>query len=173
VDIGCGTGRHRRVIERAGYQWLGVDIERRTDEEPFVQADCRCLPLEGGSAAAVVMWQVLEQVDDPETALAEACRVLEIGGVIRGTASFPESVQGPSRSGFGRLALEEALRRNNFLDVRLVPGMKRCGSKSWRLLPLESAGHTQFSARKASTTSGRTGSDGAMRDRREPCTLRT
>src|SRR5262245_12843110 len=93
VEVGCGPG----PVARALAGWPGVGAVVGVDPSPFflerarelaagianlrfVEGDARSLPLEPGSADVLVFHTTLCHVPEPETALAEACRVLAPGG---------------------------------------------------------------------------------------------
>lgn len=83
IDIGCGSGPTADHL--AG--WVGVDPSRaelrearRRGRGPVVAGTAERLPVAPGSAAAVVGAMALMVVEDPAVALAEAARVLRVGG---------------------------------------------------------------------------------------------
>jgi ubiquinone/menaquinone biosynthesis C-methylase UbiE len=95
LEVGCGTGVLTRTL--AGWQGVasvvGVDIADSlldrarllTDGLPnvtFRQADARSLPFEEATFDAVVFDSTLTHVPRPESALAEAFRVLRPDGVL-------------------------------------------------------------------------------------------
>jgi len=132
LDVGCGTGRHRALIETRGYSWHGVD--RRNMVAATIHADASMLPLPDGSVAAVVAWQILEYVDRPELVFAEASRVLEPGGVFCGSVSFLEPVHGRTYFNLSPHILERLLRRNGFADVEIKPGLNGFALTLWTWL---------------------------------------
>lgn len=127
LDVGCGSGRLSRVTHARGYKWLGMEyailISDKTVAPPSVQADGQNLPFRDGCAAAVISFGVLEYVQQPERAFAEAARVLAAGGVFAGYMPFLEPMQGNSRYGMSPLLIEELLRQYGFRDIRVEPGL--------------------------------------------------
>ena len=121
LDVGCGTGRHRNLIQTRGYKWLGLD--RRNLEPGVVLSDANALPVSEQSVAAVVIWQVMEYVEQPEVLIAEAARVLEPGGAFCGSVSFLEPVHGRTYFNLSPLILERLLRKNGFADVEISAGL--------------------------------------------------
>ena len=95
VDIGTGTGR---MIERFGPQASharGIDrspemlrlARAKLAESPFThwdlqQGDIGALPVEDQSADTVIIHQVLHFIPAPETAIAQAARILRPGGRV-------------------------------------------------------------------------------------------
>ena len=121
LDVGCGAGRHRQLVQTKGYTWLGLDA--RSSESSIVLSDANALPVSTQSVAAVVAWQVMEFVEQPEVLIAEASRVLEPGGVFCGSVSFLEPVHGHTLFNLSPLILERLLRKNGFADVEIKPGL--------------------------------------------------
>src|SRR5882724_9642235 len=132
LDLGCGSGRHRALIESKGYRWLGLD--RGDSSSLSLQSDASAIPLQSGSMAAVVAWQVFEYLERPENAFAEAARVLEPGGVFCGSVSFLEPVHGHSYFNISPLILEKLLARHGFADVEITPGLNGFALILWTWL---------------------------------------
>jgi glycosyltransferase involved in cell wall biosynthesis/LmbE family N-acetylglucosaminyl deacetylase/SAM-dependent methyltransferase len=130
ADVGCGNGRHKELVEKRGYKWLGFD--RGADAE--IKTDALALPLRSESQAAVVAWQVLEYVDNPFKVFAEAARVLETGGVFCGSVSFLEPVHGRTYFNLSPLAVEKLLRENGFADITIKPGLNGFALFLWTWL---------------------------------------
>jgi SAM-dependent methyltransferase len=94
LDLGCGTGHSFALL--APRETVGVDIEPAAlagQPRETVVADMRELPFPDASFASVLSVQSIEHVPDPERAMAEARRVLALGG----TAIFVT----PNRLTFG------------------------------------------------------------------------
>lgn len=104
VDIGCGHGKNRPIVEAAGGEWVGV--------EPFdggantVTADAEDLPFEDNSFDIAVMDAVLEHIPDVGKAMAEVARVLKPGGQFIGYVAFMECFHEISYSHLSFKALE-------------------------------------------------------------------
>lgn len=61
VDVGCGTGRHSRLLRRDGIRCVGVDLSHgllaaaaRQSPGDWVQGDARAVPLPDGCADVVL-----------------------------------------------------------------------------------------------------------------------
>ena len=132
LDIGCGSGRHRGLIQARGYKWLGID--QQSSAAGLTQSDAAALPVLGQSVAAVVMWQVMEYAEQPEALIAEAARVLESGGAFCGSVSFLEPVHGRSYFNLSPLILERLLRKHGFMDVEVKAGLNGFALMSWTWL---------------------------------------
>ncbi|HYV00682.1 MAG TPA: bifunctional PIG-L family deacetylase/class I SAM-dependent methyltransferase, partial [Pyrinomonadaceae bacterium] len=120
LDVGCGAGRHRNLIQTRGYEWFGMD---RSSAAGVAQSDAAALSVSEQSVAAVVMWQVMEYAEQPEALIAEASRVLEAGGAFCGSVSFLEPVHGRTYFNLSPLILERLLRKHGFMDVEIKPGL--------------------------------------------------
>ena len=132
LDVGCGNGRHRILIEERGYNWKGLDIDSRPQLSPrFCQGDFCQLPLSDQSFSAVIFWQSLEYTPAFDLALAEANRVLEWGGVICGSVSFLEPLHGKTYLGLSHLALRHYLSRAGFEAVEIRPGLNGFSLLAW------------------------------------------
>jgi SAM-dependent methyltransferase len=103
LDLGCGTGRNAVALENAGFEVYGIDaaaeclaICRNFVQAPgrFQQAKITLLPYANGAFDAVLDVGCLHMIADPDerkAALAEAARVLRLGGVLCGRALKPRT----------------------------------------------------------------------------------
>src|SRR4051812_20654168 len=99
LDLGCGTGLAARVIATLpGFVGtvVGIDLsphliataeqlavaEGVHDRVHFQVGDTRSLDLDDGAFDAVVAHTLISHVDDPRAVLAEARRVVKLGGLI-------------------------------------------------------------------------------------------
>jgi SAM-dependent methyltransferase len=89
LDLGCGWGRHLRLLRDAGHDAVGVDLSlpllaRRTGNDPVVNADMRRLPFRDAAFDVVLNLATslgLFLDDAPALdALGQARRVLRPGG---------------------------------------------------------------------------------------------
>jgi ubiquinone/menaquinone biosynthesis C-methylase UbiE len=88
VDVGCGTGRAVGELAALGARAVGVDLDegvievarRRWPEGEFRVGDAAALPLDDGSVSGYRADKVLHNLGEPESAVAEAWRVLRPGG---------------------------------------------------------------------------------------------
>jgi SAM-dependent methyltransferase len=88
VDIGCGHGRNRPIVEGVGGEWVGV--------EPFeggahtVLGSAESLPFDACTFDVAIMDAVLEHVPNVEKSFSEVGRVLRPGGLFVGYVAFME-----------------------------------------------------------------------------------
>jgi len=104
VDIGCGYGKNKKIVESVGGEWIGV--------EPFeggahtVVGDAENLPFEDNSFDVAIMDAVLEHIPDVGKAFSEVARVLKPGGLFIGYVAFMECFHEISYSHLSFKALE-------------------------------------------------------------------
>ncbi|MBK9713253.1 MAG: glycosyltransferase [Kouleothrix sp.] len=134
LDIGCGDGRQRSTIEQHGYTWAGLDRALKTNDALTSKADAQNLPYCSGQMAAVVAWQVMEYVGQPDKVIAEAERVLEPGGVFCGSVSFLEPVHGKTLYNISPLLLKMLLEQRGFTDIQIYPGLSSFALILWTFL---------------------------------------
>ena len=92
VDIGTGTGRMIELFGRDALHAVGIDrssemlrlarvkLEAAGISSSLRQGDMNALPLDDGAADTVIIHQVLHYAHSPAVAIAEAGRVLSLGG---------------------------------------------------------------------------------------------
>lgn len=88
VDIGCGHGRTRGVVEAVGGRWTGVEPFEGGAHTVMAQADR--LPFAAASFDVVIMDAVLEHLENIDESIAEVARILRPGGQFVGYAAFME-----------------------------------------------------------------------------------
>lgn len=97
VDIGCGEGRVDRDLRALGYEVIGVDgsrtmVDAAREADPdgeYLVADAAALPLPDASADVVVAFMSPHDIDDLDSALLEAARILVPGGHLRTALVHP------------------------------------------------------------------------------------
>lgn len=88
LDVGCGTGRSRRIYQECSRSYTGIDLSlgalrlarQRGADAAWLQADALRLPFRGGGFDVVAFSSVLHHVPDRRAALREAMRALRPGG---------------------------------------------------------------------------------------------
>lgn len=131
VDIGCGYGRNRKIVESVGGTWVGV--------EPFeggahtVVADAENLPFEDHSFDVAIMDAVLEHIPDASKAFSEVARILKPGGVFVGYVAFMETFHEISYSHLSFKALEHFSNKYG-MKLEKIGGGKRFGIDYHRMV---------------------------------------
>jgi ubiquinone/menaquinone biosynthesis C-methylase UbiE len=88
VDIGCGEGRLTRHLQSLGHKTIGIDVSetliRLACEEDssgkYLAANAAELPLENECADLAVAFMTMQDIDDLQSAINEAARILIPGG---------------------------------------------------------------------------------------------
>lgn len=144
ADLGCGTGEVLEHLRRACREVIGVDgsprmleLARRRFGDDTSGISLRIgelahLPLRDGEADFICVNLVLHHLSRPDTALAEAARVLSPGGRLLVTdfdqheLESMRTLYGDRWLGFSREALADGLASAGLIPVshRLVPVKK-------------------------------------------------
>jgi ubiquinone/menaquinone biosynthesis C-methylase UbiE len=124
IDIGCGYGRNRKIVEDVGGEWIGV--------EPFeggahtVVGNAQDLPFEDNTFDVAIMDAVLEHIPEVEKAISEVSRVLKPGGIFIGYVAFMECFHEISYSHLSFKALEHYSNVNG-MKLKKISGGSRFG----------------------------------------------
>jgi SAM-dependent methyltransferase len=127
LDVGGGNGRWRRLLGEVGdYTVADVATPDPALLEPgvtHVVADASALPFADSAFGLVLMIEMLQYVEEPATALAEAARVLEPRGALVVTTRQAWRAHGPpeDRFRFTRYALEHMLESAGLRVGELTP----------------------------------------------------
>jgi len=93
LEIGAGDGRLTAWLAESAVRVAGVEVDdtavrlasgalRNTENSSITQADCYKLPFASRRFDFAVMADVIEHLDEPDAALAEAARVLKQSGTL-------------------------------------------------------------------------------------------
>lgn len=104
LDIGAANGWLSEILTRRGYRVSAVDagmdsitrasrrLESRDMDVQFVQGDAYRLPFADDVFDGVVLSEVIEHLQTPETALREASRTVKNNGVVIITTPYRENI---------------------------------------------------------------------------------
>ncbi|HJO92476.1 MAG TPA: class I SAM-dependent methyltransferase [Victivallales bacterium] len=104
IDIGCGYGRNKIIVEKNGGSWVGVDLIAK--QSNVVVGSAEKLPFDECSFDVVIMDAVLEHIPNVSKAFEEVSRVLKPNGIFIGYVAFMESYHEISYSHLSFKALE-------------------------------------------------------------------
>jgi len=90
LDIGCGYGRNRIVVNEAGGFWTGIDPFPEKGSNDIIEAYAENLPIQSESVDVVIMDAVLEHVKDPSICFKEIARVLKPNGIFIANVAIME-----------------------------------------------------------------------------------
>jgi ArsR family transcriptional regulator len=132
LDVGTGTGRMLELFGAKVQHAVGVDLSREMLAVARVnleraglrngsvrQADMYQLPFPGGSFDAVMIHQVLHYAERPGAVIAEAARVLRLGGHLLVIDFLPHELE--------QLRSEHAHRRLGFADAEVSAWFEAAG----------------------------------------------
>jgi len=88
ADLGCGSGVFSELLQRAGYDCVGLDISPKLialgrskyPNVEFLEGDVERLPFPGASLDGVLLSGIVHHLPDPSRCAAEVFRVLRPGG---------------------------------------------------------------------------------------------
>lgn len=124
IDIGCGYGRNKKIIEDVGGEWIG--IEPFEGGEHTVIGSAEKIPFDNNTFDVVIMDAVLEHVQDVGKAFKEVSRVLKPNGEFIGYVAFMECFHEISYSHLSFKALEYYSEKNN-MKLSKISGGSRFG----------------------------------------------
>ena len=124
LDLGCGSGLHRSVCERAGFNWVGVDYGH--PHAPIL-GDGHALPFKSECVDFVLSIAVLEHLQHPAVAMKEVHRILKPGRLFIGTVAFLEPFHGDSYYHHTHLGTYNSLSSAGFLVDRVAANARWSG----------------------------------------------
>jgi len=111
LDLGCGAGIHRSVLETLGYRYHGVDYAGAAADD---LVDAHALPYTDSTFDLVFAIALLEHLAQPVRVMQEVQRVLNASKHFIGTAAFLEPFHDNSFSHLSPLGLSNALQSSGF-----------------------------------------------------------
>ncbi len=134
LDLGCANGRHQGLVQEAGWTWVGLDVDATRSSRATIRGDALSLPLADEKFDLVLLWQVLEHLPQPWTALSEVSRILKVGGRVVGSVSCLEPIHDVcSYFGFTHRGLAQVLGDCGFVELNVRPGLNAFSliTRSW------------------------------------------
>ncbi|MCI5207487.1 MAG: class I SAM-dependent methyltransferase [Candidatus Electrothrix sp. ATG2] len=122
LDIGCGYGRNKKLVESAGGFWVGLELFEGGAE--IIRADAQKLPFCDSVFDVVLADAVLEHIPEPGLAFAEISRVLKADGVFVGYAAFMECFHEISYCHLSFKALEYFSKKNKMKLEKISGGCR-------------------------------------------------
>lgn len=117
LDLGCGTGLHRNVLEALGYSYYGVDYQGTRARD---LVDAHALPFGDAVFDLVVGIALLEHLAQPLLAFREIQRVLKPGKRVVGTAAFLEPFHDNSFCHLSPVGITSALAASDLVLEELL-----------------------------------------------------
>ncbi len=118
LDVGCGNGANRAILEGAGYDYLGADI---THPDAPLLADAHAIPVRSSTVDFAISLAVLEHVDHPVVVAREVYRVLKPGALFLGTVAFLEPYHSESKFHHSHLGTQRVLETGGFAVDWIAP----------------------------------------------------
>jgi ubiquinone/menaquinone biosynthesis C-methylase UbiE len=124
IDIGCGSGWTKKIVEESGGEWVGV--EPFTTDPSIIKASAENLPFEDNTFDVAIMHAVLQHIPDVSKAFKEVSRILSPGGILVGYSAFMECFHEISYSHLSFKAIEYYAQSNG-MKLEKISGGKAFG----------------------------------------------
>jgi ubiquinone/menaquinone biosynthesis C-methylase UbiE len=137
LEIGCGGGQMRSLVESRGIKYVGTDISKRRVSAglqahggPDLLCDAHFLPFAGESFDLVYSAAVTEHLACPHLVVQQVRRVLKPGGSYLGNVSFLEPWHDDSFFHMTPLGVFELLSQAEFEVEHIWPGQGYSGYRA-------------------------------------------
>lgn len=139
LDIGCGPGIYKELVQNKGYEWVGIDAIKHEDA---MLGNAENLPFKDEEFHAALLIEVLEHVYEFAAVLNEAKRVLCKHGIL--IVHTPNKIQkhilikpkdNPEhvRMGFETDELQTVLESNGFSIDHALKTFNKFEALAWDL----------------------------------------
>ncbi len=122
VDIGCGYGHNKKIIEDVGGEWIGVEPYEGGGHTVIGSAEE--LPFDNNTFDIAIMDAVLQHIPNVNKAFQEVSRVLKPNGKFIGYVAFMECFHEISYSHLSFKALENYSEQNNMKLLKIGAGSR-------------------------------------------------
>ncbi len=137
LEIGCGGGQMRALVESERFRYVGIDISKTRVREhlqlhggPDVLCDSHFLPFADCAFDLVYSAAVTEHLACPHLVAQEVARVLKPGGYYLGNVSFLEPWHDDSFFHMTPLGVFELLSQAEFDVINIWPGRGYSGFRA-------------------------------------------
>jgi len=124
LDVGAGGQPYRRYLNESA-DYVSMDLSDGTDAD--IVASVLDIPIEDGELDGIMCTEVIEHVEDPQSAVRELARVSKLGGLLYLTApmSWALHYQPHDYFRYTKYGLSSMLERDGFrvLEMRQIGGV--------------------------------------------------
>ncbi len=120
IDIGCGFGENRKLVEDVCGHWTGVEPYKGGAHT--VTASAEDLPFDDNTFDVAIMDAVLEHLPEVERSFSEVARVIRPSGVLVGYVAFMECFHEVSYNHLSFKAIEHLCCKNGLVLEELSGG---------------------------------------------------
>lgn len=131
LDLGCGSGVHKEILEKAGYQYIGLDYERSGAD---IFGDAHSIPFAEKSIDLVLSMAVLEHIQYPFIYAKEVYRILKTNGTLIGSVAFLEGFHSNSYYHHTHYGTYNTFNSAGFKDITIAP------NQNWNVIKAQT-GH--------------------------------
>jgi len=139
LDVGCGEGFYKSIIEEANYEYVGFDPVPRAPF-PTIKGFVEDLPFSDNEFNLVIAFDILEELIEEGPPLREIYRVLKPGGVLllhtpnkNQTHILVQPLDNPAHKKIGYAENELMKLLCAFRDMKIMPSFGPLQCVAWEL----------------------------------------